>query len=119
MRTADKHIPKLTWLAGAMATIVGWTLAIGAIASASGVSRAKLANNHPAGLERLGPVVHADPAMMLKVTVVLGIHDQAKLDQLLADQQNSSSREYHRWLTPAQFARRFGPTPAQTNAVAQ
>jgi len=119
MRTADKHIPKLTWLAGAMATIVGWTLAIGAIASASGVSGAKLANNHPAGLERLGPVVHADPAMMLKVTVVLGIHDQAKLDQLLADQQNSSSREYHRWLTPAQFARRFGPTPAQTNAVAQ
>ena len=36
-------------------------------------------------------MVHADPAMTLKVSVVLGIHDQAKLDQLLADQQNPSS----------------------------
>lgn len=74
MRTARKptHNPtqKLTWLIGAMAAIVGWTLAIGAIASASGVSGAKLVNNHPAGLEQLGPVVRSDPAMPLKVTVV-------------------------------------------------
>jgi hypothetical protein len=33
-------------------------------------------------------VVHADPAMKLHLTVVLGIHDQAKLEQPLSDQQN-------------------------------
>lgn len=66
---------------------------------------AKLHHNQPTG-------GHADPAMTLKITVVLGIHDQAKLDRrLLADQQNPSSAEYHHWLTPAQFARRFGPAP--------
>jgi len=32
---------------------------------------------------------------------------QADLDQLLADQQNPSSPDYHRWLTPEQFADRF------------
>jgi subtilase family serine protease len=106
-------------MAGAIAALAGWTLAISAIASAGGAGAAKLANNHPAELAQLGPVVHANPAMTLTITVVLGVHDQAKLDRLLADQQNPSSPEYHHWLTPAQFARRFGPTPAQTDAVVQ
>lgn len=33
---------------------------------------------------------------------------QAALRKLLADQQNSGSPNYHRWLTPEQFADRFG-----------
>jgi subtilase family serine protease len=33
---------------------------------------------------------------------------QSDLDKLLADQQNPSSPKYHKWLTPAQFADRFG-----------
>jgi subtilase family serine protease len=33
---------------------------------------------------------------------------QADLDNLLAQQQDRSSPNYHRWLTPAQFADRFG-----------
>jgi subtilase family serine protease len=33
---------------------------------------------------------------------------QRDLDKLLADQQNPSSPKYHKWLTPAQFADRFG-----------
>jgi len=37
---------------------------------------------------------------------------QAALDQLLADQQDPSSVNYHQWLTPEQFADRFGlPQP--------
>jgi kumamolisin len=51
--------------------------------------------------------------------VVLGIHDQAKLDQLIADQQNPSASQYHQWLTPKQFNERFGPTRAQTEAMVQ
>ena len=50
---------------------------------------------------------------------MLGIHDQAKLDQLIADQQNPSASQYHQWLTPKQFNERFGPTQAQTEAVVQ
>jgi subtilase family serine protease len=33
---------------------------------------------------------------------------QGDLNKLLADQQNPSSPKYHKWLTPAQFADRFG-----------
>jgi kumamolisin len=57
--------------------------------------------------------------MRVHLTVVLGIHDQAKLDLLLADQQNPSSSQYHRWLSPTEFDQRFGPTQAQTGAVVQ
>src|ERR1700751_256920 len=35
---------------------------------------------------------------------------QKALDKLLADQQDPASPDYHRWLTPAQFANRFGMT---------
>jgi hypothetical protein len=33
---------------------------------------------------------------------------KAALDSLLADQQNPSSPNYHRWITPEQYADRFG-----------
>jgi len=36
--------------------------------------------NHPAAISQLRPAVHANPAMELHLTVVFGIHDQAKLD---------------------------------------
>src|SRR5579863_6806516 len=36
---------------------------------------------------------------------------QGALDALLRDQQNPSSPSYRQWLTPAQFAERFGLSP--------
>src|SRR5262249_52878954 len=33
---------------------------------------------------------------------------QADLDQLLKDQQNSSSPNFHKWLTPEEYGARFG-----------
>ena len=36
----------------------------------------------------------------------------AAMTQLIADQQNPSSPSYHQWLTPAQFAARFGVADA-------
>jgi uncharacterized protein (TIGR03437 family) len=46
------------------------------------------------------------PAMTLFLKPSTG--QQADLRQLLADQQNPASPQYHRWLTPQQFADRFG-----------
>lgn len=42
---------------------------------------------------------------------------QAALNQLLADQQNPSSPLYHQWLTPQQFAARFGMAQSDIDAV--
>lgn len=35
---------------------------------------------------------------------------ESELEQLLSAQQDPSSPQYHQWLTPAEFGRRFGPT---------
>ena len=35
---------------------------------------------------------------------------QAQLDQLLKDQQDPTSPSFHKWLTPAEFGAKFGPT---------
>jgi uncharacterized protein (TIGR03437 family) len=51
--------------------------------------------------------------MLLKPSV----DQQADLDRLLADQQDRSSANYHRWLTPQQFADRFGPSDADISTL--
>jgi uncharacterized protein (TIGR03437 family) len=55
-----------------------------------------------------GPV---DPSMpMRSLTLVLkpSAEQQAALDQLLAEQQDPASPNYHHWLTPEEYADRFG-----------
>ncbi len=55
------------------------------------------------------------PAMEIEyVTLNLapGAAQQAALDQLLKDQQTQDSPSYHHWLTPEQYAERFGATDA-------
>ncbi len=42
---------------------------------------------------------------------------QAKLDSLLAQQQDTASPQYHKWLTPEQFGQHFGLDGADAQAV--
>ncbi len=56
----------------------------------------------------LGPV---DPEFLLDHMVLSfkpSPAQQSELDQLLLDQQNPSSAAFHQWLTPEEFADRFG-----------
>jgi subtilase family serine protease len=56
----------------------------------------------------LGPV---DPAFKLNyITLALkpSANQQAALEQLLSEQQDRLSPNYHRWLTPEQYADKFG-----------
>ncbi len=92
------------------------TLAAAANVRSGGAFR--LRGNHPRELSGLGAATRAERSMALELTVVMGLRDQAGLEQLLAQQQDRSSKNYHRWLTPAQFADRFGPLQARTAAVA-
>ncbi len=64
-----------------------------------------------------GPV---DPSMELPyVSLVLkpSADQQADLDQLLAQQQDPSSPDYHNWLTPEQYADRFGLSQADIDKI--
>ncbi len=57
-----------------------------------------------------GPV---DPAMKLNyVTLTLKPSRQTELDQLLREQQDSSSPNFRKWLTPEEYADRFGASTA-------
>ena len=53
------------------------------------------------------------------VTLVLGpsAGQQADLDRLSAQQQDPSSPDYHRWLTPEQYADRFGVSRADIDKM--
>jgi len=53
------------------------------------------------------------------VTLVLkpSAAQQADLDQLLAQRQDPSSPSYHRWLTPEQYADRFGVSQADIGKI--
>lgn len=65
-----------------------------------------------------GPV---DPALRISYATVYlkqSPGQQAALDQLLAGQQNPASPDHHRWLTPEQFAGRFGVSPGDTATIA-
>lgn len=57
------------------------------------------------------------PAATVEFEVFLPLRDSAGLDRLLATQQTRGSASYRKWLTPAQFAARFGPTPASMSHV--
>jgi subtilase family serine protease len=61
-----------------------------------------------------------DPSFKLSYVTLLTApspSQQKALDQLLAQQQDPKSPNYHKWLTPAQFADRFGLSRNDLNKV--
>ena len=64
-----------------------------------------------------GPV--ADSLKLENITLMFKLTEsqQADLTALLAEQQDPSSPHYHQWLTPEQYADRFGLSPNDMNKV--
>jgi subtilase family serine protease len=58
-----------------------------------------------------GPAGANMPVSYATLFIQLSVAQQADLDSLLADQQNPRSPNFHRWLSPEQFADRFGLSP--------
>ncbi len=56
----------------------------------------------------LGPMAATTPLQGMTLVFSRSAAQEADLTQLLADQQNAASPQYHQWLTPAQFGARFG-----------
>lgn len=84
-------------------------------ANIAGGSRTALEHSVPLRASRsndLGPAL-ADRALNdLSLRFSMTPAQQADLDNLLAEQQDPSSPEYHHWLTPEQFGARFGLSAA-------
>ena len=61
--------------------------------------------------------VEMAPGELKSVTLSLQLRNQDQLDQFLKDLQTPGSANYHKFLTPEQFAAQYAPTQAQVNAV--
>src|SRR5579864_4042622 len=66
-----------------------------------------------------GVVDAAQPVTRAMVLLQRGADQETALRQLLDDQQNKSSSNYHAWLTPDQFGKQFGPSDSDVQTVAQ
>jgi len=80
----------------------------GAILSSQTVTLAKSLHPKAQSQYDLGP---ADPSRQLSYITLLmtpSASQQKALDRLLAQQQDPKSPNYHKWLTPQQYADRFG-----------
>ena len=65
----------------------------------------------------LGPVGPSRPLSYITLLIAPSPSQQKALDQLLAQQQDPHSHNYHKWLTPAEFGDRFGLSHNDLNKV--
>jgi subtilase family serine protease len=77
-----------------------------------------LTGNHPREAETMAPLGDADPNQRLSMEIHFATRNQAELNQLLAEQQNPASPNFHKWLKPGDFDSRFGAPQADIDAVA-
>jgi len=64
-----------------------------------------------------GAISDGQPLHRMLLLLQRGADQEAALQELLDDQQNKSSANYHAWLTPAQFGQQFGPADADIQTV--
>jgi len=67
----------------------------------------------------IGRVEASFPLTGITLTLERSPAQQADLDQLLAAQQNPRSPHFHQWLTPEQFADRFGASRGDLGQIQQ
>jgi uncharacterized repeat protein (TIGR03803 family) len=68
-------------------------------------------------VSRLKPVGHLNASQHLRLAISLPLRNQQALTELLAQLQDRSSPNYHKYLTPPQFTERFGPTQQDYDRV--
>ena len=65
----------------------------------------------------LGPANSSLPAGRMLLVLERSAAEDAELQQLLSDLQDKNSASYHKWLTPAQYAVRFGVSAADVQTL--
>ncbi len=98
---------------------LAYAVALAALTIPAGVARAQSVRvgsppAHAAGWRALPSVA---PSLRLHVTVTLRPRDPAALAAYADAVSQPGSPQFRRYLTPTQFARRFGATPATVSAV--
>ncbi|MGA2854982.1 MAG: protease pro-enzyme activation domain-containing protein, partial [Verrucomicrobiota bacterium] len=102
------------WLAG-----VGAALFFCVTATAQTAPRQLLQGHVPAVVSRLAPQGRLPATNQLRLAIGLPLRNEAELDELLRQLYDPASTNYHKFLTPPEFAARFGPAEKDYDAVRQ
>ncbi|MGD1087065.1 MAG: protease pro-enzyme activation domain-containing protein, partial [Verrucomicrobiota bacterium] len=86
-------------------------------AIAQTVQTQSLQGHVPAAVAHLTAVGRLEGSRELKLAIGLPLRDKEGLTNLLQRIYDPASPDYHHYLTPAQFAERFGPTEEDYRAV--
>jgi subtilase family serine protease len=97
-------------------------LSLLAITSYAGVSgrqpaHSAIQGNTPAVRQEATLLGHKNSGDVLEIVVGLRMQHEDELDALIERQQDPSSPDYHRWITPADFVARFAPEEADVSRV--
>jgi len=85
-------------------------------AEAAGLQR--LHSNAASVVAQLKPVGRLNGSQRLRLAMSLPLRNQQALTDLLEQLQDPASPNYHKYLTPAQFTERFGPSASDYEAAA-
>jgi subtilase family serine protease len=72
--------------------------------------RRALPHRVPAEAAHLAPKGRLSASQRLDLAIGLPLRNREALNRLIAEQQDRSSTNFHKWLTPEQFTERFGPS---------
>jgi len=64
-----------------------------------------------------GAVDDSMPMNRMLLMLKRSVEQESALTQLLVDQHNTNSTNFHKWLTPEQFATQFGPADADIQTI--
>ncbi len=95
-------------------------VAVGVVLGLMGSASAQnyvIHGNTPGFIQKANDLGAIDPATVIDVTAWLKIHNQNKLDQLVQQQTQKGSPNYHKWISQAQFNAAYSPTSQEVGAV--
>jgi subtilase family serine protease len=106
-------------VASACALALGVAAAPAQALGAPGPQRLAVTGSHPGWATAAGDAGQVPAAVSIDARVYLAGQDPAGLAAYAAQVSNPRSASYGRYLTPAQYLARFGPTAAQVSSVRQ
>src|SRR5437899_52660 len=84
---------------------------------AGAAERQVLRGHVPIAAKQLSPLKLFDSTNRLDLTIALPLRNSAQLSKFLQEVYDPSSPNYHRYLAPDEFAKRFGPSAADYDAL--
>jgi subtilase family serine protease len=97
-----------------------FTVGLPFLAMPFGAAGSQLLHDHiPSVVARLTALGRVPPSTRLDLAISLPLRNQAALSNLLQQIYNPASTNFHQYLTPEQFAERFGPTESDYQTLIQ